>query len=62
MQNGIVMKPDFKDTTENYFRSTAETLDFSKSEEASQTINNWCSEKTNNRIKKVVEAGNLWNL
>ncbi|XP_053596774.1 leukocyte elastase inhibitor-like [Microplitis demolitor] len=59
MQNGIVMKPDFKDTTENYFRSTAETLDFSKSEEASQTINNWCSEKTNNRIKKVVEADDI---
>ncbi|XP_057318331.1 uncharacterized protein LOC130663228 [Microplitis mediator] len=59
MQNGIEIKPDFKDITENYFRSTAQTLDFSKAEEASQTINNWCSEKTNNRIKEVIKAGDI---
>ncbi|XP_057318332.1 uncharacterized protein LOC130663229 [Microplitis mediator] len=59
MQNGIEIKHDFKDITENYFRSTAQTLDFGKAEEASQTINNWCSEKTNNRIKEVIKADDV---
>ncbi|XP_044591014.1 leukocyte elastase inhibitor-like isoform X3 [Cotesia glomerata] len=56
---GFEMKPDFKDITENNFRSTAQSLDFSKAVESSQTINKWCEEQTNSRIKEIVQPDDL---
>lgn len=51
------MKPDFKVITENNFRSTAQSLDFTKAVESSQTINKWCEEQTNSRIKEIIQPG-----
>ncbi|KAH0545952.1 antichymotrypsin-2-like [Cotesia glomerata] len=55
----VELKPDFKDITEKDFRSTAETVDFSKGTEAAATINNWSAEKTNDRIKHVVSPDDV---
>lgn len=57
MSTGFVMKPDFKEITSTSFRSTAQNLDFSKTVESSQIINSWCEEKTNQRIKNVIQPG-----
>ncbi|XP_034935198.1 uncharacterized protein [Chelonus insularis] len=57
--NDFEVKPEFKELTETYFRSTSESVDFGKPQEASQTINAWCEEKTNNRIKDVVSPDDL---
>lgn len=53
------INPEFKDMTDNNFRSPMEALDFNKADEASQTINGWCAQKTNNRIREIVTAGKV---
>lgn len=54
---GMAIKPEFRNVTESTFRSAAESLDFMKADAASQTINSWCEEQTNFRIKDVVQSG-----
>ncbi|XP_008544121.1 antichymotrypsin-2 [Microplitis demolitor] len=56
---GMAIKPEFRNVTESTFRSAAESLDFMKADAASQTINSWCEEQTNFRIKDVVQSGDL---
>nr|UEP64296.1 teratocyte serpin I [Cotesia flavipes] len=56
---GFEMKPDFKAITENNFRSTAQSLDFAKAVESSQTINKWCKEQTNSSIKEIIQPDDL---
>ncbi|XP_008551578.1 ovalbumin-related protein X [Microplitis demolitor] len=53
------INPEFKDMTDNNFRSPMEALDFNKADEASQTINGWCAQKTNNRIREIVTADDV---
>ncbi|CAG5093853.1 Similar to SERPINI1: Neuroserpin (Gallus gallus) [Cotesia congregata] len=48
---GFDVKTEFKELTEKTFRSVSEVIDFGKSAKAAGTINAWCEEKTNNRIK-----------
>ncbi|XP_057318337.1 uncharacterized protein LOC130663233 [Microplitis mediator] len=56
---GFDVKSEFKVLTETTFRSVSEIIDFGKTEEASKTINSWCEEKTNNRIKDVIQPNDL---
>ncbi|XP_057318336.1 antichymotrypsin-2-like [Microplitis mediator] len=56
---GLDVKSEFKVLTETTFRSVSETIDFGKTVEASKTINSWCEEKTNNRIKDVIQPDDL---
>ena len=42
-----------------HFKSTAEVMDFSKSEAASSAINTWVSQQTEDRIKDLVSASSL---
>ena len=42
-----------------HFNSTAEVVDFSKSEAASSAINTWVSQQTEDRIKDLVSASSL---
>ncbi|KAI4462599.1 serine protease inhibitor serpin [Holotrichia oblita] len=52
-------KDDFSATvTKSYFAET-ETLDLSNGADASGKINSWTEEKSENRIKDIVSAGNL---
>ncbi|XP_028982353.1 uncharacterized protein LOC107043756 [Diachasma alloeum] len=53
------IKPEFQQITETYFRSVSQNVNFKNTVEASKTINNWCKEKTNDRIKDVVQPGGL---
>lgn len=53
----LEVKPEFKALTKNNFRSEEQQLDFSKSSEAAKTINAWCEEKTNNKIKDLIKPG-----
>ncbi|XP_074098985.1 iris-like isoform X2 [Cotesia typhae] len=56
---GFNVKTEFKELTEKTFRSVSEVIDFGKSTEAAGTINAWCEEKTNNRIKDVIKSDDL---
>lgn len=50
----IALKGEFEDTVSEDFSATIENLDFSKPEEASQIINDWCDEKTEHLIPEIV--------
>ena len=45
--------------TANYFRSGCDEVDFTRNEEAAEIINSWCSEKTNEKIKDLINPDNL---
>lgn len=57
IKHGFELKSEFKLITELSFRSVTESIDFENAELASKTINNWCEEKTNKRIKDIIKAG-----
>ena len=44
---------------ENFYMADANELDFSKNVEAAETINLWIEEKTNNKIKDMIDANML---
>ena len=52
---GFQVKQSFLDINAAYFNAEIRSLDFSKTW-AKDTINNWCSRKTNNLIKDVIVA------
>lgn len=51
----ISIKDNFKEITGTHFRSESETIDFKNSALAAKSINQWCAEKTNDKIKKIIE-------
>lgn len=51
------VKSQYKQDLQTYYRSDIQSVDFSQQEQAANTINTWCKEKTNNRIDNVVQAG-----
>ncbi|XP_076756700.1 serine protease inhibitor 3/4 isoform X3 [Xylocopa sonorina] len=53
------VKPTYKDITQTYFRSAAQTVDFSKSQEAANIINSWVQQNTNNLIKDIFSPADL---
>jgi len=57
------IKPEYKQDLETYYKSDIQSVDFSKSQEAANTINTWCKEQTNDRIKNIINEGKhlLWN-
>lgn len=44
---------------ERYYNTHVERLDFKDSVAASNIINDWCAEVTNNRITKIIQPGDL---
>lgn len=58
-QRGYAIKPSFRNITDKYFKSGIETLDFADSENAANTINSFVSNKTNNKIQKLIEPNAL---
>lgn len=54
-REGFKVKQPFLDINAAYFDAEIRSLDFSKTW-AKDTINNWCSRKTNNLIKDVIAA------
>lgn len=62
VDNQIALKDEFEDAVSDYFSATTENLDFSKAEEASQIINDWCDEKTEHLIPEIVTPDALNNI
>ena len=59
LATGFEPKAEFKEVTGTSFRSEAQSLDFHKAIEASKTINDWCEEQTNHRIKDLIKPGKI---
>lgn len=55
IREGKSVKEDFLSNNENNFNAEIETLDFSKSS-AADTINQWISDATNEKIDKMLES------
>nr|XP_034181366.1 antitrypsin-like isoform X2 [Osmia lignaria]XP_034181367.1 antitrypsin-like isoform X2 [Osmia lignaria]XP_034181368.1 antitrypsin-like isoform X2 [Osmia lignaria] len=53
------VKPAYIELTEKYFHSVTQLVNFAKSEEAANTINTWVKQNTNDRIKEIVNPGDL---
>ncbi|XP_043499826.1 serine protease inhibitor 3/4-like isoform X4 [Polistes fuscatus] len=53
------VKPTFQELTQNAFLSSSQSLDFSQSALAANTINQWVEEQTKNRIKDLVKPDSL---
>lgn len=56
---GHRVKDEFRDLAVKNFYSDAETINFTNSESAASTINQWVEGKTNNKIKKLIDGGSL---
>lgn len=54
----FIVKSIYKELTATKFLSSSEELDFGNSSAAANTINAWCEEQTNKRIKNVITPGN----
>jgi len=53
-RTGFPVKQPFIDINQKYFDAMVKALDFSKPD-AADIINNWCAEKTKDRIKDIIE-------
>ncbi len=53
-RTGLLVKQPFIDVNKKYFDALVQALDFNKSD-AADIINNWCAEKTKDRIKEIIE-------
>lgn len=51
----LPVKPEYLTTMKDVFNSAIQKVDFAKSAEAAGTINQWCQQQTNNRIKDIVK-------
>jgi serpin B len=51
--------PNFKSLIENEYRAEAQALDFSKSDQATQLINTWVSNETNQKIRDLLQQGDI---
>ncbi|XP_030387491.1 serine protease inhibitor 42Dd-like [Scaptodrosophila lebanonensis] len=55
MHSNLKWKADFNEIAVEYFHSTADSLKFEDSLEATQQINAWVERETNNRIKQLLQ-------
>jgi serpin B len=53
-REGFAVKKPFLDVNRQYFDAMVKALDFNRSG-AADTINNWCAEKTKDRIKDIIQ-------
>lgn len=57
IQNDYSLRPDYKTVVESVYRSEIKSLDFERnSAGATQYINSWVRQKTNNKIKNILNA------
>lgn len=59
VQKGNEIKASFRKITNKYFKSGIEMLDFADPENATNTINSFVSNKTNNKIQNLIEPDAL---
>ncbi|XP_070161421.1 serine protease inhibitor 3/4 isoform X4 [Polyergus mexicanus] len=53
------VKSQYKQDLQTYYHSDIDSVDFSQSAKAADTINTWAKEKTNNHIDSIVQADDL---
>lgn len=53
-RNDLSVKSDFISTNQNYYSAEVSGLDFSKPEQALQTVNGWVNAKTKGKIDKII--------
>ncbi|XP_029667004.1 serine protease inhibitor 3/4-like isoform X8 [Formica exsecta] len=53
------VKSQYKQDLQTYYHSDIDSVDFSQSAKAADTINTWSKENTNNRIDSIVQADDL---
>ncbi len=56
---GFPFKTAFRDAVRNYYEAEITNLDFGDTETAAQTINRWVEDKTRNKIKNLLNPGDL---
>jgi serine protease inhibitor len=54
-RDDYTFEQDFFERCNEYFDARVSDLDFSKNEEAKDTMNNWVDEKTNGKIEEIVD-------
>lgn len=54
-RDGFVVKQPFIDLNNKYFDAEVRAIDFSKGD-AVDIINNWCADKTNNKIDEIIDG------
>ncbi|XP_055379443.1 uncharacterized protein LOC129610765 [Condylostylus longicornis] len=59
IQNDYTISHNYKDTAVRSFHSDIENINFGRSNEAANTINNWVCDKTNEKIKNLIEPDSL---
>lgn len=59
VRNGLQINPDYKIVAVNQFHSDIENTNFADSFGTARKINQWIEEKTNNKIKNLVDPGTL---
>jgi len=61
VQNGINTRPRYQQILEKYYETRAENVDFAKSTEVAQIVNNWAANLTDNNIQNLVTADDFQN-
>ena len=57
-RNSFTIKPDFITTNQNYYQAEVAGLDFSRTTETLNTVNNWVNTKTKGKIDKIIDRVN----
>lgn len=59
VQENYAVKPEFNEIATKKFSSEAQNLNFAKGAESASVINGWVEEKTNNKIKDLIDSSAL---
>ncbi|CAA0816301.1 Serpin-ZX [Striga hermonthica] len=60
VERSLALKPSFKDTIENAYRSAVDHVDFrNQSDAVREAVNSWAEEKTNGVIKNLLSRGSV---
>ncbi|MFA6887983.1 MAG: serpin family protein [Candidatus Woesearchaeota archaeon] len=54
-----VFLPEYLTTVETYYGGKAQSVDFNDAEKASEIINTWVEQQTNNKIKDLISSDNI---
>lgn len=59
VQDGLAVKPNYKELVATYFRSASESVNFAEADAAADRINAWVAGNTRNCIPRLVDAGSV---
>lgn len=57
VRHDLELKPAFKAATLDHFHSSIQPVDFARTNEAVDLVNNWAAQQTNNKIKEILKNG-----